>query len=310
MMTLAAKHGYSMRRTEDHIQELGTAITSKMQPRHGNNVYQMIAFNITGFPQQLLGDVFSEESLTEETAAHSTWKLCTFPSLLAKLSPVSSRSTCVCSGLTKAFRTKSQPVIRNVAHLIPVFEATWAKLPNGLSRSYYNGMYVIVSESGAIDWPKNNDRNEIRFQDWEETAIRQQVLSDVLALGERGEPLSPGWWRQLGKEEKAREVEAEIANPRKRPKKPKPPKQPRLPRQARPPRAEPQVWDIAQILAEKKVATKAKRLYLVRWEGYNPAWEPMRISGRVGNPIDTWEPLRLMKDTEALQEWRAAGNLF
>ena len=89
-------------------------------------------------------------------------------------------------------------------------------------------MYVIVSEFGGINWPNNSDRNEIRFQDWEEKAIRQQVLSDVLALGERGEPLSPGRWRELGKEEKTKEVEAEIANPRKRRKKPKPPKQPRL----------------------------------------------------------------------------------
>ena len=59
MMTLAAKRGYSMRRTEDLIQELGTAITSKMQSQHRNNVYQMIAFNITGFPQQLFGRMCS-----------------------------------------------------------------------------------------------------------------------------------------------------------------------------------------------------------------------------------------------------------
>ena len=44
-------------------------------------------------------------------------------------------------------------------------------------------------------------------------------------------------------------------------------------------------------------------MYLVRWAGYHPAWEAWRIHGEIGSAVETWEPFRLVKDTEALDVW-------
>lgn len=46
--------------------------------------------------------------------------------------------------------------------------------------------------------------------------------------------------------------------------------------------------------------------YLVRWAGYLPEWEAWRIPGRglPGDPVETWEPLSAVKNTEAYQQWK------
>ena len=65
---------------------------------------------------------------------------------------------------------------------------------------------------------------------------------------------------------------------------------------------------IEAIVDERSVGRGAKRReYRVRWRGYDPSWEAWRISGAVGTPIETWEPERGVRDTEALLEWRARG---
>ena len=46
-------------------------------------------------------------------------------------------------------------------------------------------------------------------------------------------------------------------------------------------------------------------IYLVRWMGYKPEWEGARVSGPVGGLLETWEPLYLLKATEALERWKA-----
>ena len=53
------------------------------------------------------------------------------------------------------------------------------------------------------------------------------------------------------------------------------------------PRFTKESFEVEQILAQKKVSSKAKVLYLVRWVGYDPSWEALRISGSRGDPIDT-----------------------
>jgi hypothetical protein len=294
MMTLAKKHGYSLRPDAELNQELGVEIVRRMKPRRGNDVYQMMTFNIPCFPRGLMEKTFLSENLKEETDQSLEWKLTTLVAVGARIAPIISASGSVCSGVTTAFRTKSQPVIRNVAHLVADFEASHVLLPSGLSRAYFNGMYVIISEHGVISWPKDNNRNEIAFPDSEEKEIRQHVLSDMLAIAGNGHPISPGWWRQLGNEAKAREVEAELAKPkgRKRSKPQLRPHRSKQPRQPRLPRTKPQFWDVAEIVAERKVATKAKRVYLVRWAGYDAAWETMRITGQVGDPIWMMNPPR------------------
>jgi hypothetical protein len=65
-----------------------------------------------------------------------------------------------------------------------------------------------------------------------------------------------------------------------------------------------ETYEIDVILAEKKVSGKEKKIFLVRWCGYDSSWEPARGSGQVGGPLETWEPLLLVAPTEAYEAWR------
>ena len=181
----------------------------------------------------------------------------------------------------------------------------------GVSRTYINFAYALVTEHGEVHWPKTKDRREVAVDPETEEELRMQVLSDMQELADRGHPLSPGWWRQLRNEEKAQEVEYLIDNPpprvrrrsarsppEPRPKKIKVKKEKQL-------RATRETYEIEAILAEKKVSTKEKKIFLVQWSGYDPSWEGARASGDVGSAMQTWEPLYLLKDTEAMQRWQS-----
>jgi hypothetical protein len=62
--------------------------------------------------------------------------------------------------------------------------------------------------------------------------------------------------------------------------------------------------NVSHIVKEVKSTGKAKIYFLVEWEGYHPSFERHRISGLVGDPVQTWETLSVMKHTEALVAWR------
>ena len=54
--------------------------------------------------------------------------------------------------------------------------------------------------------------------------------------------------------------------------------------------------------------TKKRRMeYLVLWEGYDPTWEAWgtRATGQPGDPFTSWEPERLVAESEALKTWGA-----
>jgi hypothetical protein len=192
--------------------------------------------------------------------------------------------------------------------VLPDFEISHYLTGDGLDRVHLGFMYVIATEHGELHWPKDSTRREIAFDQQTEANVRERILSDMMRLGERGEPLAPGFWRQLGNPEKAVAVEAEIAAPR-----PRVMKNPRVKevrvretkeKKVKRCRFTKDEFEIDQILAERKVSSKEKVVFLVRWSGYDPTWEGARISGEVGGPIETWEPLLLLAGTEALQEWR------
>ena len=113
-------------------------------------------------------------------------------------------------------------------------------------------------------------------------------------MSERGFPLSPAWWRQLGQENRALQMEANlralVTN------------HGRGKRKA----LSQATFPVDCILGEK--AHQGDTLYLVRWEGYHPSWEAWRtpdFSGQPGDPVETWEPSALVKYTQALRDWKA-----
>ena len=63
-------------------------------------------------------------------------------------------------------------------------------------------------------------------------------------------------------------------------------------------------FNVSRIVEERKSTGKAKKHFLVEWEGYHPSWESWRILGKVGSPLQTWECLGVVRHTEALYAWR------
>ena len=314
MMALAVRQGFVCLPLEELTKEVAMAVASRMIPARGTAVYQMVTATLTSIPLQVLESCFPSDLKTEETGQTTQWRVTTIPALASLMTPLLQRSNFVCAGATRAWRALSQPVIRNVASLVPDLEVAHVRLASGLSRLYLNGMYAVVSEHGEVFWPKDNNRREIFFTEEVEADLKEQVLRDVRALADRGEPLAAGWWRQMGDESKALEVEWRLANPQAHRKAVRellrPPRVPREPRAKKAPRRTrftKETFEIDKILAEKRVSTKEKVIYLVRWLDYNPDWEPARASGTFGGPMETWEPRLLLARTQALQDWKAAA---
>ena len=291
LLMLAAKYHVSLMPNTLLLARLGEAIKSKMIQRCGKNVYQMGEIEMPYFPLLLL-DAYLPPRARSDVEGAKMWLLDSVELMLSISRILSAASTCAFAGLTKAFCAKSQPFTRVVGALMPDMEILYTPIDTEVGTVKVNFQYVLMTEHGESHWPKDRNRREIAFDPETVTAVNEQVLSDALALGESGHPLSPGWWRQLGNEEKAREIEEELARPRGASARSTTrvhaiSKKVRKPRQRR---FTKEVYDIEAIIDEKRVASKAKMLYLVRWVGWD---EP------------TWEPVLLLKDTEALQAWRA-----
>ena len=177
--------------------------------------------------------------------------------LISELSPCA-------SGLSRAVRPPSESVVRVFSTLIPDVEVSHAVLPFGAERLYFNGRYVLFDNSAEMHPPKDAHRREVRVAQQLEASIRVQLLQDVLDLSSKDLPLSAPWWRQLGREDMAQEVEnGRITS------------QQRQRAAARVASAQAALaatvptYDIAKIVKEVPTTGAARCWYLVRWEGYD-----------------------------------------
>ena len=71
-----------------------------------------------------------------------------------------------------------------------------------------NAQYVLFDNAAELHAPKDLNRHEIAMEESLIAALRVRVLQDVYQMSEKGLPLSAHWWRQLGREDLALEVEA------------------------------------------------------------------------------------------------------
>lgn len=200
----------------------------------------------------------------------------------------------MCAGLTLGLQTASEAVIRVVATMMAGVEISHVPLARGVERLYINFLYILADETGEIHPPKDANRVEMALLPADEAELRRRILLDVARMGEMGHPLSPGFWRQLGREDKALETEALLQNEnapaRLLTRGTKQVTRPALKRER-------ESFEVESIVSQKG------RYYLVRWAGYHPTWEPWRIQGDVGTAIETWEPWEKLKETEAMREW-------
>ena len=282
---------------------LGTALARRLQQRVGNFIYQSIAFSSDNFPKAAADQILPPWLVTCDNSVVKTWKATTVAGVTAIFAPLlSQQSAYVCAGSSRALRTASEKVIRVVATPMPEVEVSWVEV-SGMDRLYVNCQYVLWDEAGELHAPKDPDRAEIQIDPELETALRQQVLADLLLMYDKKLPLSPGFLRQLGHMEEAAVLEAILLN---RPRKAEPP--PEREEQLEAPLQRPTRsthFEVERIISSKESSGRAKRWYLVLWAGYHLSWEPWRISGEVGDPIETWEPEAAVINTNAMVTWRA-----
>ncbi|KAL1528356.1 hypothetical protein AB1Y20_009709 [Prymnesium parvum] len=145
LMILASTLNYSLVPKDALLLELGQGVAKRMVKRRGDDVYQMLAFNLPYFPRELLKETFPASSVIEESQKRLCWVLQT-PAEMASLTPLLGRSSSCCAGLTKAFQSASERVIRVVAKLMPPFEIMHEVSANGVERCYLNGMYLLATE--------------------------------------------------------------------------------------------------------------------------------------------------------------------
>ena len=264
---------------------LAVGIVRRMRPRSGTNVYQSAAFSLQNFPREAALKILPVESLvTPEEATTVTWRFDLQAEALqffGRLLPLGGRT---CSGLSVACLTKSELEVRTVAFMLTPIEISYV-LRQGIDTLYVNFNYALVDDFGQVHPPKDSERRELDISHLV-PGVRSQALLDLAGLATKEAPLSAAFWRQLGVESKAQEVEAYLHNTQ----------TPDLKKAKR-----------QRLLFEVEAVLEVKRAkVLVRWNGYHQSWEAWRIRGEAGSPLETWEPLHRIKQTCAYQEWEAA----
>ena len=196
--------------------------------------------------------------------------------------------------LTRAVQPPSEKVVRVLSTLMVPLEICHTMQEHGAERLHINAAYVLFDNFAELHAPKDSTQRELQISSELEARLRQQVLQDVFALSAQNVPLSAEWWRQLGMEETAQQVEQGLVTASQRAR-----------AEARAALTGPE-YNIDRIVKEVPTAGAAKIWFLVQWEGYNPDWERWRISGQEGEPLQTWEPLKIVRRTEAYSSWQAA----
>jgi hypothetical protein len=294
MLALAAECGYVCEPTTKHRHQFILSITSHMVHRRGLNVYQAATYPIL-FPRQAAIDIFGSENKTVSTLACHTWRMTTMQQMVAAFGTMLNEVGKNVAGLARAITSKGEPTARALAMLVPPFEVSSYTTKSGSDRLHVSMMYTLWDQGGGMHSPKNAERKELLYQPAEEAEFRTQILINARQLLAQGAPLSSAWCNLIGHQAHAVAVaaaEAKGAVLRVKPLKQKKPKK--------------GVCEVDCILKKVKSTGKAGAWYLVRWAGYEPEWEAVRIHGKVGTPLETWEPEKNLRNCSELAVFHAS----
>ena len=191
---LATKHGFAVRPFKDYTGDFASACARRLQPRRAQELYQIAAFTLHGWPKAAAKHLFEQMSPTEDsTEAVLTWRADVMADAVLMMGQHLTEWVPGCAGLTKALRPPSESCVSVCATMLPPIEVTWMR-----GNLFVNFMYVLVTEAGEVHPPKASERREIALTPALMSAVRRQVLQDVLSLSARHTPLAAGFWRQLG----------------------------------------------------------------------------------------------------------------
>ena len=290
LLALARQLGFAVVDIRALRRDFAQQLFSRMTNRLGKSVYQTISFCIS-MPRHAAEQIFPASLLVGQTKNSLDWVASSQQEIRLLIGDLLSSISPAAAGLTRAVQPPSESVARVFSVMMPTVEIQHAVLPYGAERLYFQCQYVLFDNSAELHPPKDSDRREIAMSENMITELRQQVLQDILTLSQRDAPLSAAWWRQLGREEMALEVEAGRVTKRQRERHAAAATSTALVRASA--TAAAPVYEIDCILKEVPTAGAAKIWYLVRWVGYEPSWERWRIHGEEGTALETWEPLRV-----------------
>ena len=310
LMVLARELGYVVQRRQSLEMDLGQQIYSRMTNREGKAIFQVIVFSMS-FPRQAAIQMFPDRlQLGSEEQGAISWHSESLEDARALIGNLLENISFRAYGLTRAVCPPSESVIRVWSTLMPTLEVKHAIMEHGAERLHFKGSYVLFDNSAELHAPKNDDKVEIEMCDALITALRQQVLQDVHQISEAHAPLSAHWWRQIGRDDLAAEVEAgRVTHQQRMRAAAAMERAAEIEHAAESPPAlspSPHHFEVEQILAEEPTTGAARCYYLVQWQGYDESWEAWRISGEVGEPVQTWEPLKHVRRTEAFKKWQRA----
>lgn len=293
LRALAMELGYSLTPVALVGKALAKAMAQRMCQRKGNDIMQTASYEFPrdgqldlSVAESFLGPSFMSEGLPcwkAETVAAVSQLVGPLMALLGKSSGFS------CAGASRGLKSASEAVIRVVATVMPALEITHQKT----KRLKFEFQYILWDEAGELHPPKDEERREIGLSPQLEADMRQQVLADLLEMGRLGFPLSAGFWRRLDREDKALEVEALSRS--------------RLVAKAQATAAGRKRAQRADLFEVEEIVAQRGKHYLVRWAGYHHTWEPWRVTGAVGDPVETWEKEATVRNTEAMVVWE--GNV-
>lgn len=292
LRALAMELGYSLTPMDFVGKSIAKAIAQHLCNRKGNTVEQTASFFVSMI-ELTTAETFLGASFLSD-AKVPCWKAGTVTEVASMMRPLlamlKASSDFSCAGASRGLKTESEVVIRVVATLMPTLEIDHLK-GGGLRFQF---QYILFDETGELHAPKDEERREIELEESLEVEMRKQVFSDLSKMGSLGYPLSAGFWRQLQREEKALVVEALSAS-RARAR-----TEAAATGRKRSRRAD--VFEVEEIRAQRG------NQCLVRWAGYHPSWEPWRVTGAVGDPVETWEAVATVRRTQAMLEWKGAAE--
>ena len=288
LRALATELGYSLTPMDVVGKEMATALARHLCHRKGFNLSQTVSYSLPrvglSASSMYLGVPFLNLMNQPCWRADSVTAVAkTVGPLLALLTK---SSGFFCAGASRGLKTESEAVIRVVVTLMPTLEIDHLK-GGGLRFQF---QYILFDETGELHAPKDEERREIELEESLEVEMRKQVFSDLSKMGSLGYPLSAGFWRQLQREEKALVVEALSAS--------------RVLARAEAAAAGSKRSRRADVFEVEEIRAQRGNQCLVRWAGYHPSWEAWRVTGAVGDPVETWEAVATVRRTQAMLEWK------
>ena len=303
MLALARELGYVCQSRKGLEMDLAQQIYARMTNREGKAIFQVIDFSIS-FPREAALQILPDSLRMESTASTMLWQSSTLEEAQTMIGELLSSVSNNASGLTRAVNPPSESQIRVWATLMPTIWAKHTTLEHGAERLNIKASFVLWDNSADYHAPKSSNRLDIEIGAELEAQLRQKVLQDVFQISENGATLSASWWRQIGREDQAVEVEAGRVTQWQR-------QRAALAAQRAAERAatrlalQPPQYDVERILEEQPTTGAARCYYLVEWSGYDPSWEAWRIMGDPGTAVLTWEREAFVRRTVAFQEWKA-----